>query len=90
MHEAKPPLPLASTLADIQALNTAHVDLSAILPPEEKDTDATLQASYQFVNEARQVLAIAKQGRVDKEGEKVEKVRQGMEELVAGLTGSSW
>ncbi|KAG8905075.1 hypothetical protein FRB99_000723 [Tulasnella sp. 403] len=49
--------------------------------------DVILQASYEFVKSARAALAVSREGRVEKEGEKMEVIRARLEEVVDGLEG---
>ncbi|KAG9009482.1 hypothetical protein FRB94_014236 [Tulasnella sp. JGI-2019a] len=83
------PLPLSATLADLAAIKAAQIDLKKILPPPSDvpgtPTDITLEASYEFVRNARAALDIQKHGAVDMEGEKMEKIREQLEDVLNGL-----
>ena len=86
------PLPLSSTLSDIAALRrTPAVDLSTLLAPEEtkEEPDVILDASYEYVKQARAAMAIGKSGSVEAQGEKMEKVREVLEDIVRGLDSNS-
>ncbi|KAG8956028.1 hypothetical protein FRC04_006477 [Tulasnella sp. 424] len=88
--KSAPALPLPSTLSDLSALKAAHIDLSklASLPASESEADVLLQASYEFVKNARAAIAIERSNAVEKEREKMEGVRAKLEEVVEGLKGS--
>jgi len=81
------PLPLSATLADLAAIKAADMDLRSILPmpAEPEPEDVTLQASYEFVRNARAVLDIQKHGAVEAEGGKMEKIREELEDLLRAL-----
>ncbi|KAG8861689.1 hypothetical protein FRB96_002646 [Tulasnella sp. 330] len=93
LKDSKPskqsPLPLSSTLADLAAIKAAHIDLKKVLlPPSDvpgTPTDVTLEASYEFVRNARAALDIQKRGAVDAEGDKMEKIREQLEDVLHGL-----
>ncbi|KIO31563.1 hypothetical protein M407DRAFT_241778 [Tulasnella calospora MUT 4182] len=88
--KSAPALPLASTSSDLAALKAAHIDLSKLVPPPPSaaEADVVLQASYEFVKNARAAIAIERSNAVEKEREKMEGVRAKLEEVVEGLKGS--
>ncbi|CAL1707817.1 unnamed protein product [Somion occarium] len=88
------PLPFNETLRDLALLRASDIDFSSILPPSnaseetsdaDKDVDATLQRSYEFVKEARAALKILNRGDVDTQGARVEDVRSRLEDMLQGL-----
>jgi len=86
----KQPLPLADTLRDLAVLRASEVDLASVLSncdgAATVDTNAeSAQRSYEFVKEARAVLRLQNRGDLDQHGESVERVREGLEEVVKGL-----
>ncbi|KAG8941655.1 hypothetical protein FRC00_012256, partial [Tulasnella sp. 408] len=58
-------------------------------PPSAAETDVLLEASYEFVKNARAAIAIERSNAVEKEREKMEGVRAKLEEVVEGLNGSN-
>jgi len=85
------PLPLGDTLRDLALLRAADVDLSSCLPDTvdgSEDADNTKESvtrSYEFVREARSALRILNRGEVDKQGSKVDEIRNGFEDIIKGL-----
>lgn len=85
------PLPLQNTLADIVALRrtpAAADALAALVPAPPEEPDVLLDASYEYVKSARAAMAVGKNGSVEAEGEKMEKVRSVLEDVVRGLEGA--
>ncbi|KDQ21535.1 hypothetical protein BOTBODRAFT_205941 [Botryobasidium botryosum FD-172 SS1] len=82
--------PLANARADLSSLHSHSIDLSSLLPSPSTQSDSdlhndTLVASYDFVLSARQALQIASEGEVEKQGEKVDSVRDTLESIVRAL-----
>lgn len=86
------PLPLSNTLGDLAILRASDVDLSAVLSGGQEahsERSDVVAQSYEFVSEARAALRILYRGDVDKEGERVDGVRNGLEEVLRGLATAS-
>jgi hypothetical protein len=86
----KQPLPLADTLRDLALLRASDVDLASVLPDRDgaakPDMNAqSVQRSYEFVKEARATLRLQNRGDLDHHGDNVERIREGLEEVVKGL-----
>jgi len=87
----KQPLPLADTLRDLALLRASDIDLSSLVPDNNggassADTNAkSVSRSYEFVKEARAALRVQSKGDLDRQGERVEQVREGLGEIVKGL-----
>jgi hypothetical protein len=81
------PLPLGNTLRDLALLRASEVEVSVLLPTpttpvkdEGTSFDAAVEESYEFVREARKAMKIEMAG----QGERVEAVRNKLEELLSG------
>ena len=93
--KSKPnPLPLADTLRDLAFLRATDFDLSSVLPATsqpsstsaaENGVEESVKKSYEFVAEARAALKILNRQDVEKQGEKLEVVRNRLEDVVTGL-----
>ena len=89
------PLPLADILRDLALLRASDIDMAVVLPDyndatkRDADVDTSVQRSYEFVKEARAALRIQNRGDLGSVGESVERVREGLEEILKGLEGSS-
>ncbi|KAG9017931.1 hypothetical protein FRB90_000113 [Tulasnella sp. 427] len=85
--KSTPALPLTSTSSDLSALKAAHVNLSKLVSPPHSagEADVLLEASYEFVKNARAAIVIERSNAVEKEREKMEVVRAQLEEVVEGL-----
>ncbi|KAI0266982.1 hypothetical protein BC834DRAFT_791328, partial [Gloeopeniophorella convolvens] len=93
------PLSLEDTLRDLAILRASDVDLSAILastapgsvPTSAPSTDTptkvdeSVARSYEFVREARAAIKIKNRGDAEAQGERVDDVRNKLEDVVAGL-----
>jgi chaperonin cofactor prefoldin len=84
------PLPLNETLRDLAVLRATDADLAEILPNllVEGDKSEVLQSvekSYELVKEARDALRMYNQGKVEKQGERLEEVRERLEQVLEGL-----
>lgn len=95
MSSSKPnPLPLGDVLRDLAVLRASDVDLSdGTSFPDAESADSANEAdgirksveqSYQFVREAREALKVHQRGDLDKQGGKVDTVRNQLEELRDG------
>ncbi|EIW62439.1 uncharacterized protein TRAVEDRAFT_68881 [Trametes versicolor FP-101664 SS1] len=89
------PLPLSSTLHDLALLRASDLDFATLLPPStssrtEKDDPAveqSVQRSLEFSREARAALKLLHTDAVDKQGARVDDVREKLEDVVQGLEG---
>jgi len=92
------PFPLGNTLRDLALLRGSEVDVGALAPQATPTTSinashatndsrfgAAVEESYDFVREARMALKIQNRGGVVSQGERVEEVRNKLEELLTGL-----
>lgn len=95
MSSNKPnPLPLGEVLRDLAVLRASDVDLSdGTTFPDAESTDSaneadgtqkSVQQSYQFVKEAREVLKVHQRGDLDKQVDKLGVLRSKLEELRGG------
>lgn len=83
------PLPLGNVLRDLALLGGSEVKVSALLPTpttavntKHAGIDATVWESYEFAREARKVMKMQNGGMVGCQGERIEKVRSKLEELL--------
>jgi len=90
------PLPLENTLRDLALLRASDIDLSSILAPpaspatpDHGDIEASIDRSYQFAGEARNAIRIQSRCDVEKQGERIEELRNKLEDVVDGLKGKS-
>ena len=87
------PLPLADTLRDLAFFRATDFDLSSVLPntsqtstaPVPENVEASVKKSYDFVAEARAALRILNREEVEKQGERLEGVRNRLEDVLGGL-----
>lgn len=81
------PLPFPDILHDLALLRTFDIDMAKVLPDSNNPTkgDADVDASYEFVKQARAALRIQDRGDLGTAGDSVERVREGMEEILKGL-----
>ena len=86
--ENETPLPLADTLRDLAALRAAGVDLARVLPEPGPEPNAAVARSYAFVEAARAALRLQQRDELAQHGERVERVRGGLEEILHGLAGA--
>ena len=95
MSSNKPnPLPLGDVLRDLAVLRASDVDLSdGTTFPDAESTDSaneadgpqkSVQQSYEFVKEAREVLKVHQRGDLDKQVDKLGVLRSKLEELRGG------
>nr|VWP01261.1 Extracellular lipase (EC [Ganoderma boninense] len=94
------PLPLSSTLHDLALLRASDLDFASLLPaaPEKageisSDDNVTavedsVQRSIQFSREARAALKLLHSDAVEREGARVDQMRQKLEDAVKGLDGT--
>ena len=93
------PLPLENTLRDLALLRASDIDLSSVLAPsaspaiegtpDHGDIEASIDRSYQFVGEARNAIRIQSKCDIEKQGERIEGLRNKLEDVVDGLKGNS-
>ncbi|KAI1784262.1 hypothetical protein LXA43DRAFT_228199 [Ganoderma leucocontextum] len=101
--KATHPLPLSSTLHDLALLRASDLHFASLLPPTPpqssagKETEASrdaavdnsVQRSMQFSQEARAALKLLHTDVVEREGSRVEQVREKLEDAMKGLDGTS-
>jgi hypothetical protein len=83
------PLPLPDVLRDLAVLRASDVDLDSLVPKAGEGQDAVVESSYEFVREAREALGMHNRGKADIQGERVERVRSSLEELLDVCIGTS-
>ncbi|KAI0360830.1 hypothetical protein OH77DRAFT_1418849 [Trametes cingulata] len=99
------PLPLSSTLHDLALLRASDLDLSSLLPPPALSSGATesesagstsdtaveesVRRSLEFSREARAALKLLHTDAVEKEGARVDAVREKLEDVLEGLEEGS-
>ncbi|KAH9060373.1 hypothetical protein EDB83DRAFT_911671 [Lactarius deliciosus] len=91
-----PPLVLEDTLRDLAILRASGVDLAAVLAsttasavPVSTTTatasDTSVVRSYEFARAARAAIGISNRGDVEAQVERVNDVREKLEDVAAGL-----
>lgn len=89
------PLPFDETLRDLALIRACEVDLSPLVPnlparpsgdSGADDIDKSVERSYAFVREARAALKILNREDVEKEGNKIEDIRNKLEDALEGLS----
>ncbi|KAI0046468.1 hypothetical protein FA95DRAFT_1372663 [Auriscalpium vulgare] len=89
--KSKPnPLPLEDTLRDLAFIRAAEVDFGAVLPTvvgttQTSDVDRLVDRSLEFVREAREAIKVHNKEDVGRQGDRVDQVRERLEEVVEGL-----
>ncbi|KAI0373574.1 hypothetical protein BV20DRAFT_746378 [Pilatotrama ljubarskyi] len=97
------PLPLSSTLHDLALLRASDLDLASLLPPSSSSTAAppsdgsdsnaaveeSVRRSLEFSREARAALRLLHTDAVEKEGARVDAVREELEDVLEGLERSA-
>ncbi|KAH8997660.1 hypothetical protein EDB86DRAFT_2769690, partial [Lactarius hatsudake] len=78
-----PPLALEDTLRDLAILRASGVDLAAVLASTTADT--SVARSYEFARAARAAITISNRGDVEAQVERVNDVREKLEDVAAGL-----
>ncbi|OJT10673.1 hypothetical protein TRAPUB_12819 [Trametes pubescens] len=94
-HKAVHPLPLSSTLHDLALLRASDLDFAALLPlststregNDDPAVEQSVQRSLEFSREARAALKLLHTDAVDKQGARVDGVREKLEDVVQGLEG---
>lgn len=95
------PLPLSSTLHDLALLRASDLDFAALLPPsspstspdpegthtDDADVEKSVQRSLDFSREARAALKLLHTDAVEKQGARVDGLREKLEDVVKGLDG---
>ena len=84
------PLPLSDTLRDLALLRASEIDLASCIPVStsketEPEKELSVVRSHEFVEEARAALRILNRGVVDKEGAKIDELRNDLEETIIGI-----
>ncbi|KAJ7675102.1 hypothetical protein B0H17DRAFT_1081795, partial [Mycena rosella] len=86
------PLSLSATLRDLALLRASGLDVASLVPttvtqtpPTPDTTDATVERSYEFVQQARTAIKIYNREDVENVGSGVETIRTKVEELSKGL-----
>ncbi|KAH8997672.1 hypothetical protein EDB86DRAFT_894868 [Lactarius hatsudake] len=90
-----PPLALEDTLRDLAILRASGVDLPAALASTTASTvpvsttatasDTSVARSYEFARAARDAITISNRGDVEAQVERVNDVREKLENVAAGL-----
>jgi hypothetical protein len=89
------PLPFADILRDLALLRATDVNLAGVFSEADEVTmrdagvESSVQQSYEFVKEARAAVRIQNRGTLDGVGENLECLREGLEEVLKGLEGTS-
>ncbi|KAF7428458.1 hypothetical protein PC9H_007682 [Pleurotus ostreatus] len=86
--------PLNETLRDLALLRSSDIDLSKLgLKPEssssqevEGEVSDSVKLSYEYVAEAKKVMAIANKGTVDSLADNIESLRGQLDEISQGFT----
>ncbi|KAF4567763.1 hypothetical protein EYR40_006770 [Pleurotus pulmonarius] len=85
--------PLSETLRDLALLRSSDIDLSKLglksdSPSGQVDGDVSdsVKLSYEYVAEAKKVMAIANKGSVDSLADNVESLRGKLDEISQGLS----
>ena len=99
--QAVHPLPLSSTLHDLALLRASDLDLASLLPataasdsagPEQNAEDPiveqSVKRSLEFSREARATLKLLHSDAVEREGARVDQVREKLEDVMKGLDAS--
>lgn len=89
------PLPLSSTLHDLALLRASDLDFATLLPPstssrtgnDDPEVEQSVQRSLEFSREARAALKLLHTDAVDKQGARLDGVREKLEDVVQGLEG---
>ncbi|KIJ23464.1 hypothetical protein M422DRAFT_39599 [Sphaerobolus stellatus SS14] len=86
----KEPLPLSDLLRDLALIRASDTELSEILratsaSSESDNKDNVVDQSYTFVKEARAALRIQYRGDLDRVGNTLDHVREGLEEVLEGI-----
>ena len=97
------PLPLSLTLHDLALLRASDIDFASLLPPPTPDQssagkdsegsgDAAIQDSVQrsmeFSREARAALKLLHTDAAEREGARVDQIREKLEDAMKGLDGT--
>ncbi|EJF60474.1 hypothetical protein BD309DRAFT_930419 [Dichomitus squalens] len=95
------PLPLSSTLHDLALLRASDLDLASLLPTApvsssggkehnvtDPAVDESVKRSLEFSREARAALKLLYSDAVDREGARVDEVREKLEDVMKGLDGN--
>ncbi|KAH9023121.1 hypothetical protein EDB84DRAFT_478012 [Lactarius hengduanensis] len=96
MKKDAPPLALEDTLRDLAILRASGVDLATVLAPTTASavsvstttataSDTSVARSYEFARAARAAIAISNRGDVEAQVERVNDVREKLEDVAAGL-----
>ena len=99
--QAVHPLPLSSTLHDLALLRASDLDLASLLPTsaasdtagrehnvEDSVVERSVQRSLEFSREARATLKLLHSDAVEREGARVDQVREKLEDVMKGLDAS--
>ncbi|KAJ7668384.1 hypothetical protein DFH06DRAFT_196003 [Mycena polygramma] len=87
------PLPLSATLQDLAVMRVSGFDIASLVPSQATQsptadaatTDATVEQSYEFVEQARAAIKLHNRGEVENVGLGVEAIRTKVEELSEGV-----
>ncbi|KAF8160971.1 hypothetical protein B0H34DRAFT_360849 [Crassisporium funariophilum] len=90
---SRKPLPLSDVLRDLALLRASGHDLSNLSAASKESlaegssaqVDATVATSYDFIREARAAIKLHNSKSVDKQGGRIEDIRNSFEDLNNGL-----
>ena len=77
-------LPSESILADLGSFKAHKITLPT--SPQTPEPDLLLDASYDFVKNARAALGLGEKGLIENEGEKMERTREKLDQVLEGLS----
>ncbi|THV06789.1 hypothetical protein K435DRAFT_711091 [Dendrothele bispora CBS 962.96] len=80
--------PPSGILKDLALLRASEIRLSSLLPNNASETGQDtpeLERSYEFVREARAAIKVHDNDAVERQAERLENVRGGLEEVLKGL-----
>lgn len=87
-------MPLDDTLRDLALIRACDIDLSSLVPASQVQSsresttgniDKSVERSYEFAREARAALKILHREEAEKQGTKIEDIRNTLEDTLAGL-----
>ena len=97
------PLSLGDTLRDLALLRASGVDLVEAIGDrdvgvegqspqsrqKESEKDRLVEKSFEFVRETRAALRVVYKDEVGEQGKRIDELREGLEECVAGMDSNS-
>jgi len=84
-------LTLQDTLRDLAFLRVSDIDLGTVLPASKRGSEHedAFKLSQELVRDGREVVRIQERGLVEKEGVKLDGIRERLEEIVEKVTHGS-